>query len=182
MSRIGGVPCQLILPRMTRARIAAYGVGSPPPLQHWLNAVLLLCVSLVQGVATTLGMWLGRKARECHTHLAVPALPQAKPDIHFRNQSQTASLPLAVDAQHRGDRCCEYESTTALMVSSARSARPSNHAGVLTAPSLSFRAKAQRAADPEPRSHNHRRRDPRPPASGSRLCASGMTPLVCQRT
>jgi hypothetical protein len=37
---------------------------TPPPLDRWIEAVLMLCVSLVQGAATTLGMILNRTHRD----------------------------------------------------------------------------------------------------------------------
>jgi hypothetical protein len=86
---------------MTRARIAAYGVGSPPPLQRWLNAVLLLCVSLVQGVAAMFGMRKRNKDRDWHTKLEPKALPQTKRDIQVEDIFGPASRRLAVDAQRR---------------------------------------------------------------------------------
>ncbi len=78
-------------------------------------------------------------------------------------------------------------SLQALILSSARSARPSKDERVLTSFSMcghsiqSFRAKAQRAADPEPRSYPHHQHI-KPLASGSRATrASGMTVLMCQK-
>jgi hypothetical protein len=80
---------------MTRARAASYGVGTPPPLDRWIDAVLMLFVSLVQGLATTFGMGTWIRARDWHTHSDSSALPQTKPDIHIKEedllpQSRTA--------------------------------------------------------------------------------------------
>ena len=69
---------------MTRARTASYGVGTPPPLDRWIDAVLMLFVSLVQGVATTFGMRFNRQPRDWHTDATREALPQTKPDIHVK--------------------------------------------------------------------------------------------------
>ena len=74
---------------MTRARRAAKGLVTPPPLQHWLNAVLLLCVSLVQGVAMTLGMIFNRIHRDWHTTDAYAGLPQAKSGIQLQEPTHT---------------------------------------------------------------------------------------------
>jgi len=72
---------------MTRARTASYGVGTPPPLDRWIDAVLMLFVSLVQGVATTFGMGRWIRARDWHTRSGSSALPQTKPDIHIEEET-----------------------------------------------------------------------------------------------
>jgi len=74
---------------MTRARPASYGLGNPPPLHHWMHAVLMLVVCLVQGVAATFRMrrWIGK--RDWHAQSGTSALPQTKPDI----QSQDPTTP-----------------------------------------------------------------------------------------
>jgi hypothetical protein len=156
-----------IIAPMTQELRSANGVIAPPPLDHWIDAVLLLCVRLVQGVATTLGMIFNRNHRDWHTADACEDLPQAKSDIHFKKESNTthgvilglvprisvgSSPGLSVapdetnnrDSRHKAenDAAREAHSIVALMVSSARSARPStwraeaqrrgNHEGVLT--------------------------------------------------
>ena len=68
---------------MTRARTAPYGVVTPPPLDRWIEAVLMLCVSLVQGAATTLGMILNRNRRDWHTEDAHEVLPPG--DVRHSN-------------------------------------------------------------------------------------------------
>ncbi len=65
---------------MTRARNAAKGFGPPPPLHHWMEAVLLLCVSLVQGLASTLQMIHACIHRDWHTTDASKALPRDTSD------------------------------------------------------------------------------------------------------
>ena len=70
---------------MTRARTASYGVGTPPPLDRWIDAVLMLFVSLVQGVATTFGMGFNRQTRDWHTDKTCEALPQTKLGIHIKD-------------------------------------------------------------------------------------------------
>ena len=72
---------------MTRARAASNGVGTPPPLDRWIDAVLMLFVSLVQGVATTFGMGRWIRARDWHTRSGSSALPQTKPDIHIEEET-----------------------------------------------------------------------------------------------
>jgi len=59
---------------------------TPPPLDRWIDVVLMLCVSLAQGVATTLGRILSRTSRDWHTAAAHEDLPQARSG----NQSQGA--------------------------------------------------------------------------------------------
>jgi hypothetical protein len=76
-----------IIAPMTQALKAANGVIAPPPLDRWIDAVLLLWVRLVQGVATTLGMWRRVEQRDWHTQSDVSALPQAKSDIQLRNDT-----------------------------------------------------------------------------------------------
>ena len=61
---------------MTRARTASNGLGTPPPLDRWIEAVLMLCVSLVHRAATTLGMIFKCNHRDWHTADADEALPQ----------------------------------------------------------------------------------------------------------
>ena len=46
--------------------------------------MLMLFVSLVQGVATTFGMRFNRQPRDWHTDATREALPQTKPDIHIK--------------------------------------------------------------------------------------------------
>jgi hypothetical protein len=76
-----------IIPPMTQARTASSGVVTPPPLDRWIDAVLMLFVELVQGVATTLEMWRRIGRRDWHTQSDVSALPQAKSDIQLRNDT-----------------------------------------------------------------------------------------------
>ena len=81
---------------MTRARTASYGVGTPPPLDRWIDAVLMLFVSLVQGVATTFGMRFNRQPRDWHTGEAREALPQTKPDIHIKEATPSTESRAAL--------------------------------------------------------------------------------------
>ena len=90
------VPGRRIMRPMTRARTASYGVVTPPPLQLWLHAVLMLCVSLVQGAATTLGMIFNRTHRDWHTVDADENLPQATSGIHLQESSHTHGVILGL--------------------------------------------------------------------------------------
>jgi len=72
---------------MTRARTASYGVVTPPPLDRWIDAVLMLCVCLVQGVAATFGMRLSRRTHDWHMATGEQVLPQTKPDIHIKDST-----------------------------------------------------------------------------------------------
>jgi len=84
------------MPRMTRARTASYGVVTPPPLDRWIEAVLMLCVSLVQGVATTLGMVFNRRSRDWHTEDARQDLPQATSGISRQESNTTHGVILGL--------------------------------------------------------------------------------------
>jgi hypothetical protein len=81
---------------MTQALRSANGVIAPPPLDHWIDAVLLLCVRLVQGVATTLGMIFKPTRRDWHTADACEDLPQAKSDIQLRKDHTTHGVILGL--------------------------------------------------------------------------------------
>jgi hypothetical protein len=83
------VPRGRIIAPMTRARTASYGVVTPPPLDRWIEAVLMLCVSLVHRAATTLGMILNRTSRDWHMDDAHEDLPQAT----FGTSSQGPNTP-----------------------------------------------------------------------------------------
>jgi hypothetical protein len=85
-----------IIAPMTQARTASHGVVTPPPLQHWLHAVLMLFVELVHGVATTLGMIFKRTRRDWHTADAREDLPQAKSDIHIKESNSTHGVILGL--------------------------------------------------------------------------------------
>jgi len=81
---------------MTRARTASYGVVTPPPLQLWLHAVLMRFVSLVQGVATTLGMIFKRNHRDWHMEDAHEDLPQATSGIQRQDTTHTHGVILGL--------------------------------------------------------------------------------------
>ena len=79
---------------MTRARTASNGVVTPPPLDRWIEAVLMLCVSLVQGVGATLGMWRRAAQRDWHTQSGISALPQATSGIQLQDNNHTHGVIL----------------------------------------------------------------------------------------
>jgi len=54
------------------------GVGDLTAIQPLLGAVLMLCVSLVQGATTTLGMIFNSSLRDWRTVTASEVLPQAR--------------------------------------------------------------------------------------------------------
>jgi hypothetical protein len=87
--------CARIIAPMTQARTASHGVVTPPPLDRWIDAVLMLFVELVHGVATTLGMGCIHRTRECHTTPMPAALPQAKSDIQLRNDTAVVAATRA---------------------------------------------------------------------------------------
>ena len=84
--------------RMTRARNAAKGLVTPPPLHRWMEAVLLPCVSLVQGAATTFRMILNRRSRDWHTGDAQEALPQATSVISSQGTHSGVTSPFRMEA------------------------------------------------------------------------------------
>ena len=81
---------------MTQAHRAAKGLATPPPLDRWIEAVLLLCVRLVHGVVTTLGMWWRVGRRDWHTSSDGSALPQAKSDNHLQKDTSTHGVILGL--------------------------------------------------------------------------------------
>ena len=61
-----------------------------------MDAVLMLLVSLVQGVRTTLGMWLKIRPRDWHAQSGPSALPQAKSGIHLQESHHPHGVILAL--------------------------------------------------------------------------------------
>ena len=72
---------------MTRARTASSGMGSLAAIQPLLDAVLMLCVSLVQAAATTLRMILNRRRPDWHRQATHEGLPQATSGNHYKDPS-----------------------------------------------------------------------------------------------
>jgi hypothetical protein len=81
---------------MTRARIASSGVAEYTAIQPLLAAVLMLCVSLVQGAATTLRMIFNRRTRDWHTDDAREALPQATSGTSSQGPNTTHGVILGL--------------------------------------------------------------------------------------
>ena len=164
MSQIVRPPSAHILMPMTPARTASYGVSNPPPLQLWLHAVLMLFAELVSRAVSTLQMILVRHTRDWHT-TPHENLPREKTGI---SQEGTTFFPPSVrstggvDAQRRrsprlrGETACRAEAQ-----------RRWEEAATLSSSLPSFRAKAHRAVDPEPKSDTHQQHT-KPLASGSR--------------
>ncbi|MDP3492415.1 MAG: hypothetical protein Q8R82_04830, partial [Hyphomonadaceae bacterium] len=111
----------------------------------WLTAMLRAFAELVRNVVSTLQMSWSTLTRDWHTHEDDPALPRETNDTIKETQSA---------AQH--------SSPTALILSSAQSARPSKDEGVLTHAShkLQQRAHSNYCAPPSLRS-SRRKSGPR---------------------
>jgi len=113
---------------MTRHKHAHIGLGTPSPLDHWINATLRAFAMLVLNVASTLQM-IRRRAAVNATQPTPTDLPQAKTDTH---QETTAA---------------QQSSSIALILRSAAKLRVSKDEGVLTAAS---RKLPQRQDTPPP--------------------------------
>jgi hypothetical protein len=118
--RIYGAAGRAILPRMTRHKHAHIGLITPPLPQHWLTATLRMLAMLALYVASTLQMIRRRDAVNA-TQATPTDLPRA-----------------ATDTQTKETTAAQQSSPIALILSSARSARPSKDEGVLTTPSVSL--------------------------------------------
>jgi hypothetical protein len=142
---------------MTRARTASYGVVTPPPLKLLLQAVLMLCVSLVQGVATTLGVIFKRTHRDWHTDRTHEDLPQATYANHLKEHTNTHRVILGLapgisGGPSRGPAVDPLETHNR---DSRHKAQNDAFAGpTIQAPSLSFRTHAQRASRNPGAAHN----------------------------
>ncbi len=143
---------------MTPARPASYGLGTPPPLQLWLHAVLMLFAELVSHAASTLQMVLVRRTRECHTKASHEDLPRATSGNPFKETDQAEPTGLSTGS----GLLAAFPAKAGIQT--PREARTNNSSALraLTSPPpsrgtrvdrcaprslLSFRAKAQRAAD-----------------------------------
>jgi hypothetical protein len=114
----------LIIAPMTQARTASYGVVTPPPLDHWIDAVLMLFVELVQGVAATLGMIFNRNHRDWHTADACEDLPQAKDDIQLRDDTTVvAATRTSAPPPNGGGATCTMLNTSELRWGTALTTR-----------------------------------------------------------
>ena len=112
--RIYGAAGRVILPRMTRHKHAHIGLGTPSPLDHWINATLRMLAMLVLHVASTLQMIRRREAVNATQPMSTD-LPQAKTDTQFK---ETNAVP--------------HDSPIALILRSAAKLRVSKDEGVLT--------------------------------------------------
>ena len=195
----------LIVLRMTRARTASYGVVTPPPLDRWIDAVLMLFASLVQGVVATFGMrrWIGQ--RDWHAQSGSSALPQTKPDIQSQdpttptescsalcrasllaNPRGLANTPLETLNRDSRDKpendpvdAEALEAGKARVPGAGRDPAGAQRALPTRTPTPVIPAEARHREELEPRSHAHKHQHVRPLASGSRLRASGMTMCAC---
>ena len=104
---------------MTRHKTAQTGLGTPQLPQLLLTAALRAFAMLVLNVASTLQM-IRRRDAVIGTQPTPTDLPRAKADTHQETTAAQQSSPIA------------------LILSSARSARPSKDEGVLTTPSVSL--------------------------------------------
>ncbi len=111
--RIYGAPCRGILPRMTRHKHAHIGLGTPSPLDHWINATLRMLAMLVLHVASTFRM----KARRSSVN-ATPTMPR--------------NLPARTNDTHQETNTVPQDSPIALILRSAAKLRVSKDEGVLT--------------------------------------------------
>jgi hypothetical protein len=102
---------------MTTAQPRAKWSWTPSFTEHWLEAMLRAFAMFVVQVAATFRMSFSRYARVCDTQPAPVVLPEETRDIS--NKETHAAAP-------------DSQTIEALMVSSERSSRLSNHEGELT--------------------------------------------------
>ena len=76
-------------------RTASYGLVTPPPLQLWLHAVLMLFAELVSHAVSTLQMVLVRCTRECHPKAAPADLPRATTGISIKEADRAEPTGLS---------------------------------------------------------------------------------------
>jgi hypothetical protein len=110
----------IILP-MTRHKATQTGLGNPSPPDHWINALLRGLAMLVSHVAKRFASPNQTSAAECDGDCE-----PVREASFVLDQHQEPTLAAA-----------SSQTIQALMVSSTRSSRPSNHEGGLTAPSTS---------------------------------------------
>jgi hypothetical protein len=143
---------------MARARRITPGLGNPPLIQLWLEAVLCAFVRLVQGVATTFEMRFNRRTHDWHMGTAREALPRTKPDIQFKE-------PISESGQH-------------VRIPGAGRDLASAHRALRTHTSFSTVIPSA-ACQREARLHARRRSGWRAHPEHVEGRASGMTKLVC---
>ena len=110
----------IILP-MTRHKATHTGLGTPSPLDRWINALLRSFAMLVSHVARRFASRHPISAAECDGDCDPMREANVVLDLHQEPKPAAAS----------------GQPIEALMVSSERSSRPSNHEGVLRALSTS---------------------------------------------
>jgi len=110
-----------IIPPMTRHKATHTGLGTPSPLDRWINAMLRGLAMLVSHVA--------RRFASGHPSLVAECDGDCE---SMREANVVLDQPQEPELAGAGGQPLE-----ALMVSSERSSRPSNHEGVLRAPSTS---------------------------------------------
>ena len=128
---------------MTRHKATQTGLGTPSPLDRWINAMLRGLAMLVSNVARCFASRNQASAAECDGDC--DRLPETNVVLDQHQETD----PAAASSQP----------TEALMVSSERSSRPSNHEGGLAALSTSHpRARPEdlgsHSAGTPPNSHN----------------------------
>ena len=131
---------------------------TPPPLDRWIDAVLMLFVSLVRHAASILRMGRIRLPAECHSDVTPAPLPEGKTGT----QQQEATLPLEACPLARvpGEGRDPASAQSALATRTVQPVIP---------------AEAHMRAELEPRSRAHGHLRVPPPASDPRMRASGMT-------
>jgi hypothetical protein len=116
---------------MTRHKATQTGLGTPSPLDRWINAMLRGLAMLVSFARSIRSMRLIRPPAECHSDATPEALP-CEESGKLKEPEQAAR-----SSQTQRASASSSHANEALMVSSERSSRPSNHEGGLTALSTS---------------------------------------------
>ena len=122
-SRSGTVGRQtwVIIPPMTRHKATQTGLGTPSPLDRWINAMLRVFAMLVSHVARRFASRHPISPAECDGDCESMREANVVLDLHQEPKPAAAS----------------GQPIEALMVSSERSSRPSNREGLLRALSTS---------------------------------------------
>jgi hypothetical protein len=142
----------IILP-MTRHKATQTGLGTPSPLDRWINALLCGLAMLVSFVARRFASRNQTSAAECDGDCE--PVREASSVLDQNQEPQ----PAAASSQP----------IEALMVSSERSSRPSNHEGGLTAPSTSH----SRASEARPENLWATRTNASPASRRPKILGSG---------